>query len=152
MLLARARDDGRSACSGTGRRRRSLLAADLVSTDSEDALYLETLGSMNAQFAQAMADWREPHVAAGRLRRLPTMLYGLIVVGPAQQYGSEVIAKAEVEDLASEIRLSSPVRPPVRPVPPCVARIGTKPTWESLNFKRPPLESGRPEVRFTEQY
>lgn len=69
--------------------------------------HLARLDEMNAQFAQAMADWRKPHVAAGRLRRLPTMLYGLIVLGPAQQYGSEIIAKAEVEDLAAEIRRAS---------------------------------------------
>jgi AcrR family transcriptional regulator len=71
--------------------------------------HLAQLEEMNVQFAQAMADWREPHVAAGRLRSLPTMLYGLIVLGPAQQYGSEIIAKADVEDLAGEIRRAGPM-------------------------------------------
>jgi AcrR family transcriptional regulator len=71
--------------------------------------HLAQLEEMNVQFAQAMADWREPHVVAGRLRSLPTMLYGLIVLGPAQQYGSEIIAKADVEDLAGEIRRAGPM-------------------------------------------
>jgi AcrR family transcriptional regulator len=70
--------------------------------------HIEQLEDMNARFSRAIADWREPHVAAGRLRRLPTMLYGLIVLGPAQQYGSEVIAKADVDDLAREIRRAGP--------------------------------------------
>jgi AcrR family transcriptional regulator len=71
--------------------------------------HLAQLEEMNVQFAQAMADWREPHVVAGRLRSLPTMLYGLIVLGPAQQYGSEIISKADVEDLAGEIRRAGPM-------------------------------------------
>jgi AcrR family transcriptional regulator len=71
--------------------------------------HLAQLDAMNASFAQAIADWREPHVSAGEMRRLPTMLYGLIVLGPAQQYGSEIIAKADVEDLAAEVRRGAPI-------------------------------------------
>ena len=71
--------------------------------------HLAQLDAMNAGFAQAIADWREPHVSAGEMRRLPTMLYGLIVLGPAQQYGSEIIAKADVEDLAAEVRRAGPI-------------------------------------------
>lgn len=67
------------------------------------------LQDMNADFARAVAEWCEPHVSSGRIRRLPITLFGLIVLGAAQQYGSEIIAGADVEDAAGAIRRAGPV-------------------------------------------
>jgi AcrR family transcriptional regulator len=70
--------------------------------------HLEQLEKMNVAFVQAAEAWREPHVSAGRIRELPSMVYGSIVLGPAQQYGSELIAKASVEDVAADVRRVGP--------------------------------------------
>jgi AcrR family transcriptional regulator len=70
--------------------------------------HVAQLELMNLEFARAAEDWREPHVAAGRIRRLSSMLYGSLVLGPAQQYGGEMMAKADIEDVAAAIREAAP--------------------------------------------
>jgi AcrR family transcriptional regulator len=70
--------------------------------------HLAQLETMNADFAKALVEWRDPHVAAGRIRRLPLMLYWSIILGPAQQYGSEIIAKADVEEVAANLVRAAP--------------------------------------------
>jgi AcrR family transcriptional regulator len=70
--------------------------------------HVAQLELMNAEFARAAEEWREPYVSSGQIRRLPSVLYGSIVLGPAQQYGSELIAKADVDDVAAAIRRVSP--------------------------------------------
>jgi AcrR family transcriptional regulator len=70
--------------------------------------HVAQLELMNSEFARAAEEWREPHVSAGRIRRLPSMLYGSLVLGAAQQYGGEMIAKADVEDVAGAIRQAAP--------------------------------------------
>jgi AcrR family transcriptional regulator len=79
-------------------------SASLLSSE-----HLAQLEIMNAEFAQAVDRWSEPHVAAGRIRRLPSVLYASIVLGPAQQYVNEVIAKTAVEDVAAAVRRVGPV-------------------------------------------
>jgi AcrR family transcriptional regulator len=69
---------------------------------------LEQLERMNVEFAREGETWREPHVSAGRIRPLSSMLYGSMVLGPAQQYGSEIIAKAASEDVAEAVRSAGP--------------------------------------------
>jgi len=73
------------------------------------AEHLAQLEEMNANFARAAAEWREPHVAAGRLRDYPSLLYGAIILGPAQQFGSDLIAKATGQDVAAAFRRAGPV-------------------------------------------
>jgi AcrR family transcriptional regulator len=73
------------------------------------AEHLAQLETMNATFAQAAAAWREPFVARGHIRRLPSVLYGAIVLGPAQQLGSEIIVKAPTEDVAAIVGRVGPV-------------------------------------------
>jgi AcrR family transcriptional regulator len=70
--------------------------------------HLVQLEAMNLEFARAAEEWREPHVSSGEIRAMPSMLYGSIVLGPAQQYGSEMIAKAAVEDVAGAVRRVGP--------------------------------------------
>jgi AcrR family transcriptional regulator len=71
--------------------------------------HLERLEAMNADFGLAAAQWREPHVASGRIRRLPNPLYGPIILGPAQQFGSEIIASAGHDRVADAVRRAGPV-------------------------------------------
>jgi hypothetical protein len=70
---------------------------------------LARLDAMNADFAKAVIEWRKPHVASGALRRLPIMLYWSIILGPAQQYGSEIISKLPVEEVAENVRRAGPI-------------------------------------------
>ena len=70
--------------------------------------HVAQLELMNAEFARAAEEWRESHISAGRIRRLPSMLYGSLVLGPAQQYAGEMMAKADVEDVAGAIRQAAP--------------------------------------------
>jgi AcrR family transcriptional regulator len=46
----------------------------------------EELREMNREVLAATAAWLEPHVAAGRLRRLPLDLYYVILIGPSQEF------------------------------------------------------------------
>lgn len=71
--------------------------------------HLAQLETMNAEFATAVVEWRKPHVAAGRIRRLPVMLYWSIILGPAQQYGTEIIAKAATEEVAATLIRAAPI-------------------------------------------
>jgi AcrR family transcriptional regulator len=71
--------------------------------------HLAQLEAMNAGFAQAVIEWREPHVASRQIRRVPVMLYWSIILGPAQQYGTEIIAKVDVEEVGASIRRAAPI-------------------------------------------
>jgi AcrR family transcriptional regulator len=73
------------------------------------ARHLAQLETMNAEFARAVVEWREPHVASGHIRRLPIMLYWSITLGPAQQYGTEIISKVDVEDVAATLVRAAPI-------------------------------------------
>lgn len=66
------------------------------------------LERMNARFARGAEAWRAPHVAAGRIRRLPSGLYGPIVLGPAQQLGGQIIAHESAASAISAIRRAGP--------------------------------------------
>ncbi|MGO9763972.1 MAG: hypothetical protein ACLP1Q_22200 [Solirubrobacteraceae bacterium] len=79
-------------------------SASLLSSE-----HLVQLDAMNAEFARAVIEWREPHVASGRIRRLPAALYWSIVLGPAQQYGTEMISKLAVEEVAAVVRRAGPI-------------------------------------------
>lgn len=70
---------------------------------------LAQLEAMNAEFAKAVVEWRKPHVASGRIRRLPVMLYWSIILGPAQQYGTEIISKVDVEEVAATLGRAAPI-------------------------------------------
>jgi AcrR family transcriptional regulator len=65
---------------------------------------LERLEAMNEEFGRAANAWRKPHVESGHIRRLPVLVYGSIILGPAQQYGSEVIGRLATEELAGAFR------------------------------------------------
>jgi AcrR family transcriptional regulator len=71
--------------------------------------HLEQLEAMNTEFARAASAWRKPHIESGQLRRLPPMLYGAIILGPAQQYGSEIIARSDADGVAVAFRDAGPV-------------------------------------------
>jgi AcrR family transcriptional regulator len=71
--------------------------------------HLAQLEDMNANFARATDEWYKPYVSSGHIRRLPSMLYGSIILGPAQQFGSEMIARSTVEDVAGAVRRVAPV-------------------------------------------
>lgn len=70
---------------------------------------LAQLEHMNARFGRAASEWRKPHVESGQLRRLPAMLYGAVILGPAQEYGSEMISRLEPDQLAAVFRDAAPV-------------------------------------------
>ena len=63
---------------------------------------------MNEEFGRAACAWRKPHIESGRIRRLPVVVYGSIILGPAQQYGSELIGRLAPEELASAFRDAGP--------------------------------------------
>jgi AcrR family transcriptional regulator len=69
-----------------------------------EAENLERLEVMNEEFGRAANAWRKPHVESGHIRRLPVLVYGSIILGPAQQYGSEVIGRLAAEELAGAFR------------------------------------------------
>jgi AcrR family transcriptional regulator len=71
--------------------------------------HLDRLEAMNTEFAKEVEDWCAPHVAAGRVRRLPILLFGQIVLGPAQQYGNEIIARTDAKQAAEEVRRAGPI-------------------------------------------
>lgn len=71
--------------------------------------HLDRLEAMNTEFGKAVKDWCAPHVSAGRIRRLPILLFGQIVLGSAQQYGSEIIARTDSKQAADEVRRASPI-------------------------------------------
>jgi AcrR family transcriptional regulator len=71
--------------------------------------HLERLEALNTEFATAVEDWSAPHVSAGRIRRLPILLFGQIVLSSAQQYGSEMIARTDSKQAAQEVRRAAPI-------------------------------------------
>jgi AcrR family transcriptional regulator len=71
--------------------------------------HLDRLEAMNAEFATGVEHWGASHVSAGRIRRLPILLFGQIVLGSAQQYGSEIIARTDTTEAASEVRRAGPI-------------------------------------------
>jgi AcrR family transcriptional regulator len=71
--------------------------------------HLDRLEAMNREFATGVEDWTAPHVSAGRIRRLPTLLFGQIVLGSAQQYGSEIIAGTDSKQAAREVLRAAPI-------------------------------------------
>jgi hypothetical protein len=71
--------------------------------------HLRVLDQMNMHFASTAAAWREPFVASGYIRDLPTPVYGAIVLGPAQQFASGVISRRGTEDSAKAIRSAAPI-------------------------------------------
>lgn len=52
----------------------------------------------NARFAATIEDWRRPHVAAGRLRELPPMVFFALLAGPAQMLCRAFLAGTSAED------------------------------------------------------
>ncbi|SNR42782.1 transcriptional regulator, TetR family [Haloechinothrix alba] len=44
------------------------------------------LREMNWALFEAIAEWLRPHVAAGRVRSLPTDLYSALLIGPSQEF------------------------------------------------------------------
>jgi AcrR family transcriptional regulator len=71
--------------------------------------HLAQLEAMNADFAKTVIEWRAPHVASGHLRHLPIMLYWSIILGPAQQYGTEIMAKVDSGEVAATVRRAAPI-------------------------------------------
>lgn len=71
--------------------------------------HLDQLEAMNTGFATGVEEWAAPHVSAGRIVRLPVLLFGQIVLGSAQQYGSEIIARTDCKQAAREVRRASPI-------------------------------------------
>jgi AcrR family transcriptional regulator len=82
----------------------SSFSASMLSSE-----HLAQLDAMNAEFADAVIEWREPHVSSGHMRRLPVMLYWSIILGPAQQYGAEIVSKLAVEEAAAAVRSAGPI-------------------------------------------
>jgi AcrR family transcriptional regulator len=72
------------------------------------AEHIEILEKMNAEFGRAADEWRKPHVESGRIRRLSSMYYGSVVLGPAQQFGCQIIASCSAEDAIEAIRRAGP--------------------------------------------
>lgn len=70
--------------------------------------HIEILERMNAEFGLAADEWRKPHVASGQIRRMPSMYYGAVVLGPAQQFGGEIIASCSAKDAVEIIRGAGP--------------------------------------------
>jgi AcrR family transcriptional regulator len=73
-----------------------------------EAENLERLEAMNDEFGRAAYEWRKPHVESGRIRRLPVPVYGAIILGPAQQYGTEMIARLASNQLPGVFRDAGP--------------------------------------------
>lgn len=71
--------------------------------------HLDRLEALNKEFATGVEDWCTSHVSAGRIRRLPILLFGQIVLGSAQQYGSEIIARTDTKQAAQEVRRAGPI-------------------------------------------
>ncbi len=71
--------------------------------------HLDRLEGLNTEFATGVEDWCAPHVSAGRIRRLPILLFGQIVLGSAQQYGSEIIARTDSKQASEEVRRAGPI-------------------------------------------
>lgn len=65
--------------------------------------HLDRLEAMNTEFAKGVEDWAAPHVSARRIRPVPILLFGQIVLGSAQQYGSEVIARTDSKQAPREV-------------------------------------------------
>lgn len=72
------------------------------------AEHKQALQEMNLLFATAAAEWRRPHVRAGRIRDLAPEDYGPLILAPAQQYGSWVLTQSGIEDVAGTLRSATP--------------------------------------------
>lgn len=70
--------------------------------------HIDALEAMNAEFARAADEWRAPHVESGELRKMPSVYYGSAILGPAHQFGCEILAKCSVEQATEAIRQASP--------------------------------------------
>jgi AcrR family transcriptional regulator len=70
--------------------------------------HIDALEDMNTEFAKAADEWRRPHVESGQIRRMPSVYYGSVILGPAQQFGGEIIAKCSVQDATAAIRRAGP--------------------------------------------
>jgi hypothetical protein len=78
-------------------------SAGWLSTEHKQALQ-ET----NQKFAEVAAEWRQPHVRAGRIRDLAPEDYGPLILAPAQQYGIWVLTQSGIEDVAGTLRGAMP--------------------------------------------
>jgi AcrR family transcriptional regulator len=67
------------------------------------------MGRMNERFMWAAVDWRKPFVKAGQIRRLPPLLYGAILLGPAHSHASREIDGPSGGDAPEAIRGASSV-------------------------------------------
>lgn len=69
----------------------------------------KSLRKMNERFVRAAEAWREPYLETGEIRRRSPILYGPLILGPAQQFGSLLIASGGDENhVASAVRAEGP--------------------------------------------
>jgi AcrR family transcriptional regulator len=71
--------------------------------------HLDRLEALNTEFATGVDEWVSRQVAAGCIRPLPILLFGQVVLGAAQQYGSEMIARSDTKEAAREVRRAGPI-------------------------------------------
>jgi AcrR family transcriptional regulator len=70
--------------------------------------HLKRLEAMNAEFGMAADEWRKPHVKSGDIRRMPSLYYGSVILGPAQQFGGEIVARYAAREAVDAIRRAGP--------------------------------------------
>jgi AcrR family transcriptional regulator len=79
---------------------------------SPDWLTSEQAGNlreMNERFVRAAEAWRESYLENGQMRRRSPVLYGPLILGPAQQFGSLLIASGgDEDDVTSAVRAEGP--------------------------------------------
>ncbi len=73
-----------------------------------EAENLQRLEAMNEAFGRGTHAWRKPHIESGYIRRLPVLVYGSIILGPAQQYGTELIGRLAPDQLPGAFRQAGP--------------------------------------------
>jgi AcrR family transcriptional regulator len=61
-------------------------AAFLFDQREAEANAGERLRELNLELLELVRGWLRPHVAAGRIRRMPLQLLYVIVIGPSQEY------------------------------------------------------------------
>lgn len=80
----------------------------LASREAEFMSGAETeLRDLNRQFFASVADWQQPHVAAGAIRRLPADLFWTILVGPLHEFSRQWLAGRTTTDIAKAGRVLS---------------------------------------------
>jgi AcrR family transcriptional regulator len=67
------------------------------------------MARMNERFVRAAADWRKPFVKARQIRRLPPLLYGAVLLGPAHLHANREIDGPSGGDAPGAIRGASRV-------------------------------------------